>query len=202
MNDVSFIKKVIFVNALVPLALLLWDAFGNRLGAHPQEFALRTTGYLTLIFLLIGLSVTPLRKLTKRGDLVKYRREIGLFAFFYSALHFTIYIWFDRELNLQSAAADVVQRPFIALGMAAFFMLIPLALTSTNSMIKRLGGKRWQALHRLTYAIAIAGVLHYYLIVKTDTTQPLAFAAVLAILLGYRIYENNQKPLKVETVRM
>jgi sulfoxide reductase heme-binding subunit YedZ len=193
MKDIKFVKIIIFINSLVPLALLLWDAYWGTLGANPQEFALRTTGFLTLIFVLIGLAVTPLRKLSGRNELVKFRREIGLFAFFYSFLHFTTYIWFDRELNLQSTAADIFKRPFIAIGMAAFFMLIPLAITSTNNMIKRLGGKRWQQLHRLSYLIAIAGVLHYYMIVKTDVFMPLMFALVLAGLLGYRIYDANQK---------
>jgi sulfoxide reductase heme-binding subunit YedZ len=195
MKDIKFVKILIFINALVPLALLLWDAWGGRLGANPQEFALRTSGFLTIIFVLIGLAITPLRKLTGRNELVKFRREIGLFAFFYSLLHFLSYLVFDRELKLASVAADVWQRPFIAIGMAAFLMLIPLAVTSTNAMIKRLGGKRWQQIHKLAYAIAIAGVLHYYLIAKSDVAQPLAFALVLAILLGYRIYANNQKPL-------
>lgn len=199
MKDIKFVKILIFINALVPLALLLWDAWGNRLGANPQEFALRTTGFLTLIFLLIGLAVTPLRKLTGRNELVKFRREIGLFAFFYSFLHLAAYLVFDRELNLGNVAADVWQRPFIAVGMLAFFLLVPLAVTSTNKWIKRLGGKRWQKLHQLVYAVALAGVLHYYMIVKTDVTMPLGFAAVLAVLLGYRIYINNQKPVNVPT---
>ena len=196
MNDVKFGKILIFFNALVPLALLLWDAAFGQLGANPQQFALRTTGFLTLIMMLVGLAVTPLRKLTGRNALVKFRREIGLFAFFYSLLHFLTYLVFDRELKLGSVPGDVWQRPFIAIGMAAFFMLIPLAATSTNGMIKRLGGKRWQSLHQLVYVIAIAGVLHFYLIAKSDVAQPLAFAAVLAVLLGYRIYANNQKPLQ------
>lgn len=194
MKDTRFVKIIIFINALVPLALLLWDAYWGKLGANPQEFALRTTGFLTLIFILIGLAVTPLRRLTGRNELVKFRREIGLFAFFYSFLHFGVYLVFDREGNLGGVAGDVWQRPFIAVGMTAFFLLIPLAITSTNGMIKRLGGRRWQQLHRLVYVIAIAGVLHYYMIVKSDVAMPLSFAVVLAILLGYRIYTNNQKP--------
>jgi sulfoxide reductase heme-binding subunit YedZ len=193
MKDIKFAKIVIFINSVVPLALLLIDLWRGNLGANPQEFALRTTGILTLVFLLITLSVTPLRKLTGRNDLIKFRREIGLFSFFYAFLHFLIYLVFDRELNLASAAGDVIQRPFVAVGMAAFFLLIPLAATSTNRMIKRLGGRRWQQLHRATYLIAVLGCLHYYLIVKTDATQPLLFAFVLAILLGYRVYANNQK---------
>ena len=197
MKDVKFGKILIFINALVPLALLLWDACFGQLGANPQQFALRTTGYLTLILVLIGLAVTPLRKLTGRNELVKFRREIGLFAFFYSFLHFLTYLVFDREFKLGSVPGDVWQRPFIAIGMAAFLMLIPLAATSTNGMIKRLGGKRWQKLHRLVYAIAIAGVLHFYLIAKSDVAMPLGFAAVLAVLLGYRVHANNQKNLQI-----
>lgn len=200
MQDVKFNKLVVFINALVPLALLVWDAFDGQLGANPVEFAIRTTGFLTLIFLLITLAVTPLRRLTGRGDLVKYRRMIGLFAFFYGALHLSIYFAVDRNLNLTSAAGDVVQRPFIAFGMAAFFLMIPLALTSTNRMIKKLGGKRWQQLHKLTYLCAIGGVIHYYLIVKSDILMPLAFAAVLAALLGYRVYSAREKANKISVV--
>lgn len=197
--DIKFSKVVIFTNSLVPLALLLWDAVWGKLGANPQEFALRTTGFLTLIFVLIGLAITPLRRITGRNELIKFRRELGLFAFFYAFLHFATYIWFDRELNLTSAVADVARRPFIAVGMAAFLMLIPLAVTSTNKMIKRLGGKRWQQLHRLVYLIAVGGVLHYYLIVKTDVAMPLLFAAILALLFGHRIYSANQKAAKTQT---
>ncbi|HYP49935.1 MAG TPA: protein-methionine-sulfoxide reductase heme-binding subunit MsrQ [Pyrinomonadaceae bacterium] len=200
MQDVKFNKFVVFVNALVPLAMLAWDAVWRQLGANPTEFAIRTTGFLTLIFLLITLSITPLRKLSGRNDLIKYRRMLGLFAFFYGALHLSIYFAVDRNLSLTSAAGDIVQRPFIAFGMAAFFLMIPLAVTSTNSMIKRLGGKRWQQLHKLTYLCAIGGVIHYYLIVKSDILMPLAFAAVLAALLGYRVYAANQKAAQTSVI--
>lgn len=200
MQDVKFNKFVIFVNSIVPLALLAWDAVWRQLGANPTEFAIRTTGFLTLIFLLITLSITPLRKLTGRNDLIKYRRMLGLFAFFYGALHLSIYFAVDRNLSFTSAAGDIVQRPFIAFGMAAFFLMIPLAVTSTNSMIKRLGGKRWQQLHKLTYLCAVGGVIHYYLIVKSDVLMPLAFAAILAVLLGYRVYAANQKTARTSVV--
>jgi sulfoxide reductase heme-binding subunit YedZ len=200
MKDVKFNKFIIFVNSLVPLALLAWDAVWRQLGANPTEFAIRTTGFLTLIFLLITLSITPLRKLSGRNDLVKYRRMLGLFAFFYGALHLSIYFVVDRNLSFTSATGDIVQRPFIAFGMTAFFLMIPLAATSTNSMIKRLGGKRWQQLHKLTYLCAVGGVIHYYLIVKSDILMPLAFAAVLAALLGYRAYAANQKTAQTSVV--
>lgn len=200
MQDVKFNKFVIFVNSLIPLTLLAWDAVWRQLGANPTEFAIRTTGFLTLIFLLITLSITPLRKLIGRNDLIKYRRMLGLFAFFYGALHLSIYFAIDRNLSFTSAAGDIVQRPFIAFGMTAFFLMIPLAVTSTNGMIKRLGGKRWQQLHKLTYLCAVGGVIHYYLIVKSDVLMPLAFAAVLATLLGYRVYAANQKTAQTPVV--
>ncbi|HEX9927023.1 MAG TPA: protein-methionine-sulfoxide reductase heme-binding subunit MsrQ [Pyrinomonadaceae bacterium] len=200
MQDVKFNKFVVFVNSLIPLTLLAWDAVWRQLGANPTEFAIRTTGFLTLIFLLITLSITPLRKLIGRNDLIKYRRMLGLFAFFYGALHLSIYFIIDRNLSLTSAVGDIVQRPFIAFGMTAFFLMIPLVATSTNGMIKRLGGKRWQQLHKLTYLCAIGGVIHYYLIVKSDILMPLAFAAILAALLGYRVYAANQKAAQTPVV--
>ncbi len=193
MNDVKFNKIVIFINSLVPLALLVWDAARGNLGANPIEFFLRTTGVLTLVFLLVSLAITPLRKYTGWNNLIKFRRILGLYAFFYGCLHFITYIGFDRSLNLSSTIADIVQRPFIAVGMAAFFLMIPLAVTSTNAMIKRLGAKNWQKLHRLSYPIAVGGVVHFYMIVKSDTTYPLLFGLVLAVLLYYRFHGVNEK---------
>jgi methionine sulfoxide reductase heme-binding subunit len=187
MNDVKFNKILIFINALVPLGLLVWDAFRGNLGANPIEFFLRTTGVLTLIFLLVTLSVTPLRKIFGWNNLIKFRRMLGLYAFFYGLLHLVTYSVFDKSLSVSAIAADVWQRPFIAVGMLAFFLLIPLAVTSTNGMIKRLGGKNWARLHKLTYPIAILGVIHFWMIVKSDVFYPLLFGFVLAVLLGYRI---------------
>jgi len=198
MNDVKFNKILLFTNALVPLALLGFDAFRDNLGANPVEFFLRTTGVLTLVFLLITLSVTPLRKYFGWNNLVKFRRMLGLFAFFYALLHLVTYSIFDKSLSVPAIAADVWQRPFIAVGMLAFFLLIPLAVTSTNGMIKRLGGKNWAKLHKLTYLIAILGVIHFWMIVKSDLKYPFLFAFILAILLGYRIYD-KYKPKIVHT---
>jgi sulfoxide reductase heme-binding subunit YedZ len=192
MKDVRFSKVVLFINALVPLTLMLWDWAHHRLGVNPIEFVTRTTGVLTLIFLLLSLTVTPVRLITGQNWLIKFRRMLGLFAFFYVSLHFLTYIWFDRAFKVLSIAGDIRQRPFIAIGMASFFMLIPLALTSTKGSIKRLGGKRWAKLHRLVYVAAIGGVIHFYMIVKSDTRYPLLFGGVLAILLGYRIYNENR----------
>jgi sulfoxide reductase heme-binding subunit YedZ len=194
--DVKFNKFLIFTNALVPLALLAWDAAHGNLGANPIEFFLRTTGVLTLVFLFITLSVTPLRKRFGWNQLVKFRRMLGLFAFFYGALHLLTYSVFDKSLSVPAIVADVWQRPFIAIGMLAFFLLIPLAITSTNGMIKRLGGKNWAKLHKLTYAVVVLGVIHFWMIVKSDVTFPFLFAIVLAGLLGYRIYAANYNLVK------
>jgi methionine sulfoxide reductase heme-binding subunit len=183
----KFSKVVIFLNALVPLALLLWDLYRKRVGANPVEFMTRTTGMLTLIFLMITLALTPARKVTGANWLVKFRRMLGLYAFFYGTLHLITYVWFDRYFNLRSLVSDVVQRPFIAIGMTAFFLMAPLALTSTNQMIKRLGGKRWAKLHRLVYLAGIAGVVHFWMLVKSDIRLPLTFAFILFLLLGYRV---------------
>lgn len=188
MTDVRFNKTLIWLNALVPLALLGYDAARGQLGANPVEFFLRTTGVLTLLCLLTTLAITPLRKLTGSNQLIKYRRTIALFAFFYGCIHLSTYFVFDRGLSLSGTVADVIERPFVALGMAAFLMMVPLAATSTNAMIKRLGGKRWQRLHRLIYLTGILGVIHFWMIVKSDVFYPAVFACVLAVLLGYRVY--------------
>lgn len=193
MNDVKFNKFVIFINSLVPLALLGWDVLHGNAGANPIEFFLRTTGVLTLVFLLVTLTVTPLRKIFGWNELVKFRRMLGLYAFFYGFLHLSTYLGFERALSLSGTIADIFQRPFVAVGMLSFFLMIPLAVTSTNAMIKRLGGKNWQKLHKLTYFIAGGGVIHYWLIVKSDIFYPLVFGLVLATLLGYRFYANKPK---------
>ena len=184
----SFPKLVIFVNALVPLVLLLWDLYHKRVGPNPLEFATTTTGMLTLIFLSLTVAITPLRKIFGINSLVKLRRMLGLFAFFYGFLHLLTYVWFDRLFNLLSVGQDVVRRPFILAGMTAFVLMVPLAITSTNKMVKWLGGKRWAKLHRLVYLAAIAGVLHFWMLVKSDTRLPLTFAFILLFLLGYRLF--------------
>ena len=195
----TLIKSVIFVACLIPLARLVWFAFQGNLSANPIEFITRSLGTWTLVFLLITLSITPLRKLLNQPWLIKLRRMLGLFAFFYASLHFVTYIWLDQFFDLQAIYKDVIKRPFITVGFASFLLLIPLAVTSTNNMVRRLGGKRWQKLHRLVYLIAIGGVVHYWWLVKKDITQPVIYAAVLAILLGYRIfvYLRKDKTLKL-----
>jgi sulfoxide reductase heme-binding subunit YedZ len=191
--DTQFSKVVLFTNGAVPLALLAWDAYHHRLGANPQEFATRSTGTLTLVFLITTLAITPIRKLTKANWLVRLRRMLGLYAFFYGVLHLLTYVWFTEWFNITEIVRDTLQRRFIFVGMASFLMLLPLAITSTDAMIKRLGGKRWAKLHKLTYVAAIGGVIHYWMIVKAVTSTQIAFAAVLALLLGARIVFNLTK---------
>jgi sulfoxide reductase heme-binding subunit YedZ len=179
---------VVFINALVPISLLLWDVYHRQVGPNPLEFVTRTTGMLTLVFLFITLAITPLRKITGANWLIKLRRMVGIFAFFYGAMHLLTYIWFDRFFNLSSAFQDVRQRPFIAVGMSAFLLMMPLTITSTDRMVKWMGGKRWAMLHRLVYLAAVLGVLHYWMLVKSDQRWPLTFAFILALLLGYRLF--------------
>jgi sulfoxide reductase heme-binding subunit YedZ len=194
---IRWIKIVIFIAALVPFGVLLWQFFGVHptnmstwgagLGANPIEAITHFTGQCTLSFLLITLAVTPARKILHVPSLIKFRRMLGLFAFFYACLHFATYIWLDKFFNLHEILADVAKRKFITVGFAAFLLLIPLAITSTAGWIRRLGGKRWQALHRLIYVSAISGVIHYLWSVKADIRDPLKYGAVLALLLGYRL---------------
>jgi sulfoxide reductase heme-binding subunit YedZ len=199
MDDVKFNKALIFINSLVPFGLLGWDALHGNLGANPVEFFIRTTGVLTLVFLLITLAITPLRKIFGWNGLIKFRRMLGLYAFFYGCLHLSAYFGFDRAFNLAGTLGDIWQRPFIAVGMLSFFLMIPLAITSTGGMIKHLGGKNWQKLHRLIYLTAIGGVIHYWMIVKSDITYPLLFGLILAALLGYRYYANKPKLQTIKT---
>jgi sulfoxide reductase heme-binding subunit YedZ len=187
MKDIRFAKLVLFTNAVVPLTLLLTDLYRKQVGANPLEFVTRTTGILTLVFLLISLAVTPLRRITGLNWLTRFRRMLGLFAFFYGSLHLMTYVAFDRFFHLTTIPGDVARRPFIAIGLTAFFLMVPLAITSTDKMVKRLGGKRWVRLHRIVYLAGAFGVLHYYMLVKSDVRPPLTFAFVLAVLLGFRL---------------
>lgn len=196
MNDIRFNKILLSLNALIPLAFLAYDGWRGQLGANPVEFFLRTTGVMTLVFLLITLAVTPLRKAFGWNGLIKYRRMLGLYAFFYGCLHLTTYSVFDKSLSIPAIVEDVIQRPFIAIGMLAFFLLIPLAVTSTNGWVKRIGGKNWSKLHKLAYPIAILGVIHFWMIVKSDIFFPAMFGLVLAGLLGYRLMPKAKPKLQ------
>lgn len=187
MKDTRFARFIIFANSIVPLALLANDAYYHRLGANPYEFATRTTGALALLFLILSLAVTPLRKMLGLPWMVKFRRMLGLFGFFYAVLHLLTYTWFDKFFDVKAIIEDVGKRPFITIGMASFVLLVPLAITSTQKMVKRLGGRAWSRLHKLAYVAAAGGVIHYYMLVKADTREPLLFGAALAVVLIYRI---------------
>jgi sulfoxide reductase heme-binding subunit YedZ len=180
-----YFKPVIFLACLVPLVRLVWLGLHAQLGANPIEFITHSTGDWTLIFLLVTLSITPLRKLTRQYWLISFRRMVGLFAFFYGCLHLMTYVWLDKFFDVHEMLHDIAKRKFITAGMTAFALMIPLALTSTKWSIRKLG-KRWQMLHRLIYFSAAAGVIHYIWLVKADLKKPLEYAAVLATLLLYR----------------
>jgi len=181
-------KPLVFLAALVPLALLGWRIAHDALGANPVEAINRFTGDWALRFLLITLAITPLRRLTGFNLLVRWRRMLGLFAFFYATLHITSFVWIDQGFDVDEIIKAVIKRPFITVGFLAFVLLIPLALTSTNAMVRRLGGKRWQQLHRLVYVIGGLAVLHFFWMVKSDIREPLLYAAILLLLLGYRLW--------------
>ena len=180
------VKAAVFALALLPVARLVVGAMAGALGANPVEFITRSTGTWTLVFLCLTLSITPLRKQLGWNWLLRLRRTLGLFAFFYALLHFTTYIWLDVFFDFAAIAKDILKRPFITVGFTAFVLLIPLTVTSTNAMVRRLGGRRWLLLHRLVYGIAVLGVVHYWWLVKRDITQPLIYACVVALLLGSR----------------
>lgn len=184
------LKATLFVAALLPFVRLVVFAFADKLGANPIEFITRSTGDWTLYFLCFTLAVTPLRRLTKWNWLIKLRRMLGLFTFFYVVLHFTTFFWFDHFFDIDEMLKDVVKRPFITVGFIAFLLLIPLAVTSTNRMVKRLGSKRWQWLHRLIYLIAPLGLVHFWWMKagKHDFAQPVIFSVIVALLLLMRIY--------------
>ncbi len=186
-NQLLTIKAAIFLLALIPLALLISDGLTGNLGANPVETITRRTGDWVLNFLLITLAVTPLRKMTSWHWLLRLRRMLGLYVFFYVLLHFTTYIWLDRFFVFDEIGKDIAKRPYITVGFTSFLLLIPLAVTSTNAMVRRLGAKRWQRLHKMVYGIAIGGVLHYLWLVKSDIVAPLTYGLILALLLSFRI---------------
>jgi ferredoxin-NADP reductase/DMSO/TMAO reductase YedYZ heme-binding membrane subunit len=184
--DTGFAKRVVAVNVAVPIVLLGWDTYQHELGVNGVNFAIHTTGKVGLVLLLLSLTVTPVRMLTGWTWLIALRRTLGLSAFFYLCAHFAIFFLFDREASVSSTLREIVLRRYLQIGTAGLVLLVPLAVTSTDSMITRLGPRRWKAIHRLTYLATGLGALHYYLLVKADVRQPLVFAAVLTGLLAFR----------------
>lgn len=184
-----FLKPLVFVAALLPAAWLVYGVFADALGANPVETITNTTGIWTLRLLVVTLAITPVRWLTGWNRLIQYRRMLGLFAFFYGTLHFLTYFILDHSLMFDGVWEDIVQRPYITAGFTAFVLMIPLALTSTQGWIRRLGGRRWNLLHKLIYVSAALGVLHYFWKVKLDATNPLLYAAIVATLLAVRVWK-------------
>ena len=182
------LKVGVFLAALAPAAWLVYGVFADTLGANPIDAVTDETGTWTLRFLVLTLLVTPLRRWTGWNWLVRFRRMLGLFAFFYGSLHFLTYIWLDQFFDIGAIAADIVKRPFITVGFLGFLVMVPLALTSTAGWIRRLGGRKWNLLHKLVYLSAIAGVVHYWWLVKADISRPARYAAVVAVLLGARAW--------------
>ncbi|MGZ4872520.1 MAG: sulfite oxidase heme-binding subunit YedZ [Candidatus Angelobacter sp.] len=184
---VRALKAPVFLACLGPVFVLTWKGFHDGLGANPIDVITRTTGRWTLTFLLITLSVTPVRKLSGLTWLIRFRRMLGLFAFFYGFLHLMTYIWLDKFFNVHEMLHDIAKRRFITAGMTAWVLMLPLAITSTTGWIRRMGGKRWQNLHRLIYFSAAAGVVHFMWLVKADLRRPFAYGGILAALLAYRV---------------
>lgn len=182
-----FSRQAIFLVCLLPLLRLVWLGFSGGLGVNPIEFVTRSLGTWALSFLLITLTITPLRRLTGQGHWLRYRRMLGLFAFFYATLHLLSYLWLDQFFDWREILVDIYKRPFITAGMTAFLLLLPLAATSTDRAMRTLK-RNWQRLHRLVYPAALAAVLHYFWLVKQDLTQPILYALVLTLLLGSRLY--------------
>ncbi|MFP5378834.1 MAG: sulfite oxidase heme-binding subunit YedZ [Vicinamibacteria bacterium] len=184
-----FLKPLVFVAALLPAAWLVYGVFADALGANPVETITNTTGIWTLRLLVVTLAITPIRWLTGWNRIIQYRRMLGLFAFFYGTLHFLTYFILDHSLMFDGVWDDVVKRPYITAGFTAFVLMIPLAITSTQGWIRRMGGRRWNLLHKLVYVSAALGVLHYFWKVKLDATNPLLYAAIVAALLAARVWK-------------
>jgi sulfoxide reductase heme-binding subunit YedZ len=197
-RQLQLLKITVFLLAALPFLRLVFAVYREDLGANPLEFITRNTGDWTLYFLCITLALTPLRKLLQWHWLIRLRRMLGLYSFFYASLHFLTFLWFDHFFDLSDMWHDLVKRPFITVGFVAFALLLPLAITSNNAMIKRLGGKQWQLLHRLIYVIVPLGVLHYFWMKagKNLLLQPLLFAALVSVLLGVRLYWRFQPVAK------
>ncbi len=195
-QTLTWLKRGVFLLALVPLGNLAVAGFTDGLGANPIEKITRSTGYWTLTLLMITLAITPLRRLAGWQWPVRLRRMLGLFAFFYGCLHFSMYLVVDQFFDWEGIAKDIIKRPYITVGFPSFVLMLPLAITSSDGMIRRLGGKRWRQLHRSAYICAIGGVVHYWWLVKKDLTNPITFAALLSVLLGLRLFYAAKDALK------
>lgn len=193
-QQLTWIKRLLFVLALIPLARLVWLGFNDNLTANPIEFIERSTGTWALIILLVTLSMTPIRLITGIAWQTQLRRMMGLFMFFYACLHFTTYVWLDHWFDWSEITKHIIKHPYVLVGFSAFVLALPLALTSTNGMMRRLGS-RWKRLHYMVYVVAILGVLHFWWLVKKDIREPLVYAIILFLLLGIRVYYKFKKQI-------
>lgn len=191
--QIAGLKTLLFLICMAPLGWYLNGLLNEQLGANPIEAITRASGEWTLRLLLLTLAITPLRRLTGWHWLIRLRRMLGLFVFFYASLHLATYLWLDQFFDWAAIGKDILKRPFITVGFAAFVLLVPLALSSHNAVIRWLGGRRWQALHRSVYAIAVLGVVHFWWLVKRDISEPLIYALILAALLGARAWWREQE---------
>jgi glycine betaine catabolism B len=187
MTNSQYFKLLVWINGAVPGLVLAWDAWHGQLGANSVNDAIHVTGLLALVMLSLSLCVTPLRRLTNWPQLIVVRRALGLWGFIYACIHLALYIGLDRGMNLDSAFEEIVKRRYLQVGIVAILLMAPLAITSNDAMLRRIGGKRWKLLHRLAYVVIVLGVLHYYLLVKSDVRQPLAFAGAVGLLFGSRV---------------
>lgn len=195
MPSINQLKILVFVACLLPAIWLTFALFTNQLGANPIEAITRESGVWALRFLLLTLCLTPIRWLTGLNQIIRFRRMTGLYVFFYALLHMLLYLWLDQFFDWSEIWKDIVKRPFITIGFISFTLLLPLALTSSNKMMKRLGGQRWKQLHKLTYLVAGLSCLHFLMLVKADLTEPLIYIVILALLLGVRVYRFYLKPM-------
>jgi sulfoxide reductase heme-binding subunit YedZ len=189
-------KVGLFLLCLVPLSVLVWFGFQQDLTANPLEYITHYTGDWTIRFIMITLSVTPLRIISNRPALTRFRRMLGLYAFFYGSLHLLTWVWFDRQFEISGMWEDIAKRPYITLGMAGFLAMLPLAITSTAGWVRRLGYQKWQKLHRLVYFTGAAGCIHYQWLVKSDIRKPLMYWGILVVLLGFRAFVTFKKRSK------
>jgi len=187
-SDIGFFKPIVFLLSLSPFLFLLRGAFDNNLGPNPVEYMIRYLGDWGIYFLLMGLSISPVRKIFNLNNLIRFRRMVGLFAFFYISMHFLSYIWFEQFFSIDEIIKDIIKRPFITIGFINFLLLIPLVLTSTNGMMRRLK-KNWGRLHKLVYPVSALALLHYFMMVKADYLVPGVLLVILSVLLGYRVFK-------------
>lgn len=195
MPSIAQLKVLVFMVCLMPAVWLTYALFTDQLGANPIEEITRDSGLWALRFLLLTLCLTPIRWLTGISQIIRFRRMTGLFAFFYAVIHMLLYLWLDQFFDWSEIWKDIVKRPFITVGFINFILLLPLVVTSTNKMMKRLGGKRWKQLHKLTYVVAPLACLHFLMLVKADIREPVLYIVILALLLAVRLYHHYLKPM-------